>query len=117
MWVQLSTTRSNVLKQPNVELLVAVNHSQLRIRASETLDPIDWSHPPPVWAVLSENHVHSINSATSACEATTAYSGGNHRLFGHSGYKGKAFYGQEPRSGESTTTECGFNYQLLAVIH
>ena len=22
-------------------------------------------------------------------------------------------YGQEPPSGESTTTECGFNYQLL----
>ena len=25
------------------------------------------------------------------------------------------FYGQEPSSGESTTTECGINYQLLAV--
>ena len=24
--------------------------------------------------------------------------------------------GQEPHSGESTTTECGVNYQLLAVI-
>ena len=31
--------------------------------------------------------------------------------------KGKVFYGQEPPSGESTTTECGFNYQLLAVIY
>ena len=31
-------------------------------------------------------------------------------------YKGKVVYGQEPPSGESTTTECGFNYQLLAVI-
>ena len=30
--------------------------------------------------------------------------------------KGKVVYGQEPPSGESTTTECGFNYQLLAVI-
>ena len=30
--------------------------------------------------------------------------------------KGKVFYGQEPPSGESTTTECGVNYQLLAVI-
>ena len=27
------------------------------------------------------------------------------------------FYGQEPPSGESTTTDCGFNYQLLAVIY
>ena len=30
--------------------------------------------------------------------------------------EGKVFYGQEPLSGESTTTECGVNYQLLAVI-
>ena len=30
--------------------------------------------------------------------------------------KGKVVYGQEPPSGESTTTECGFNYHLLAVI-
>ena len=31
--------------------------------------------------------------------------------------KGKVFYGQEPPSGESTTTECGVNYQLLAVMY
>ena len=31
--------------------------------------------------------------------------------------KGKVFYGQEPPSGESTTTEYRFNYQLLAVIY
>ena len=31
--------------------------------------------------------------------------------------KGKVFYGQEPPSGEYTTTECGVNYQLLAVIY
>ena len=30
--------------------------------------------------------------------------------------KGKVFYGQEPQSGESTTTECDVNYQLLAVM-
>ena len=29
--------------------------------------------------------------------------------------KGKVFYGQEPPSGESTTTECLINYQLLGV--
>ena len=29
--------------------------------------------------------------------------------------KGKVFYGHELPSGESTTTECGVNYQLLAV--
>ena len=30
--------------------------------------------------------------------------------------RGKVFCGQEHPSGESTTTECGVNYQLLAVI-
>ena len=47
MWVQLPTTCSNLLKQPNEELLVAVNHNQLRTMASETVDTIDWSHPHP----------------------------------------------------------------------
>ena len=61
MWGQLSTTCSNVLEQPNGELPVAVNHNQLRIMASETVDPIDWSHPPPSWAVLPESLVHCIN--------------------------------------------------------
>ena len=31
--------------------------------------------------------------------------------------KGKVFNGQEPPSGESTTTDCGVNYQLLAVMY
>ena len=30
--------------------------------------------------------------------------------------KGNVFYGQEPPSEKSPTTECGVNYQLLAVI-
>ena len=29
----------------------------------------------------------------------------------------KVFYGQKPPIGESTATECGVNYQLLAVIN
>ena len=47
MWVQLSTTCSNYRSSPMGELLVAVNHNQPRTMASETVDPIDWSHPPP----------------------------------------------------------------------
>ena len=31
--------------------------------------------------------------------------------------KDKVFYGREPPSGESTTTECVVNYQLLAVMY
>ena len=43
---QLSTTCSNLLKQqPNEEFFFANN--QLRTMASEKIDPIDWSHPPP----------------------------------------------------------------------
>ena len=30
--------------------------------------------------------------------------------------KGKVFNGQEPFSKESTSSECGVNYQLLAVM-
>ena len=30
--------------------------------------------------------------------------------------KDKVFYGQESPRGESTTTDCGVNYQLLAVM-
>ena len=79
MWVQLSTTCSNVLKQPNGELLVAVYHNQLRTMASETVDPIFRSHPPPSWAVSPERHVHSINqcnlSGTRTCNRSMR---GNH---------------------------------------
>ena len=28
---------------------------------------------------------------------------------------GKVFYGQEPPSGESSTTECGVNHQLAVI--
>ena len=51
MWGQLSTTCTNLLKQPNGELLVVVDHNQLRTMATEKVDPIDWSLPPPSWAV------------------------------------------------------------------
>ena len=79
MLVQLSTTFSNVLKQPNGELLVEVSHNQLRTMALETVDQIYWSHPPPS-SVPPERLVHSINQcnlsagterATAACEVTT----------------------------------------------
>ena len=64
MWGQISNTCSNLLKQPNRELLDAVNHKQLQTMASETLDPIDWSHPPPSWAVAPECLVYSINQSS-----------------------------------------------------
>ena len=66
MWGQLSTTCSNLLKYPNGELLVAVDHNQLWTMASEKVDSIDWSHPPPSWAVPPDHLVHSINRCSSA---------------------------------------------------
>ena len=51
----------NLLKKPNGELLVAVDHNQQRTMASETVDPIDWPHTPPSWAVPTELHVlHAV---------------------------------------------------------
>ena len=45
MWVQLSTICSNVLKQPDGELLVAVNHNQLRTMAIEMVDYLTGRNP------------------------------------------------------------------------
>ena len=82
MWGQLSTSCSNVLKQPTGGLLVAVNHNQLRTMASETVDPINWSLPPPSWAVSPERLVHSINqcnlSGTWTCNRSML---GNHLAY------------------------------------
>ena len=47
-----------------LQLLVAVNHNQLRTMASEMVDPIDWSHTQPSWAVPPERLVNSINQGT-----------------------------------------------------
>ena len=56
------------------ELLVAVDHNQLRTMASETVDPINWSHPSPSWAVPPERHLalrYKITLQHSACVVTT----------------------------------------------
>ena len=41
----------NIMRKPNMELLVAVDHIQLWTMASEMVDPIDWSHLPTSCAV------------------------------------------------------------------
>ena len=64
VWGQLSATCSNLLKQPKGELRAAVDHNQLRTMAPETVDPIDWSYPPPSWAVSLERFLHSINQGS-----------------------------------------------------
>ena len=67
---QLSTTCSNLLKQSNEELLVAVDHNHLRTMGSETVDPFDWSYPLPSWAVTPERLVHSIHQCSLSREST-----------------------------------------------
>ena len=59
-----------LLMLPNGELLVAVDQNQLMTMASQTVDPIDWSHPPPSWAVPPERLVHSINQCSLSREST-----------------------------------------------
>ena len=44
---QLSTTCSNATEAAQWGTPNAVDHNQLRPMASETVDPIDYSHPPP----------------------------------------------------------------------
>ena len=71
-----------LLKQPNGELLVAVDHNQLRTMVSETVDPIDWSHPLPSWAVPPECLVHSINQCSLSGNRTCNRSmRGNHLAY------------------------------------
>ena len=52
-----------LLKWPNKELPVAVDHRQQRTMASQKVDPIDWLLPPTLHrAVPSELHVfHHVN--------------------------------------------------------
>ena len=88
---QLSTTCSNLLKYPNGELLVAVDHNQLRTMASETVYLIDWSHPPLSWAVPPGRFVHSINRCSSATAGIRSCNLQHAKqppcLCGHSGYE------------------------------
>ena len=58
---QLSTTCINDTEWPNGQLLVALDHSQPRIMASETVDPIDCRYPYLYKAVLPESHLHGAN--------------------------------------------------------
>ena len=63
MWSQLSTILAvMLLKQPNGEIPVVVDYSQLTTLASETVDPIDWPLSPTLHrAIPPELHVlHAI---------------------------------------------------------
>ena len=96
IWVQLSTTCSNLLKQPNGELLVAVDHNQLRTMASETVDPIDWQHPQPYTGQYPLSSTYctvqcglQITRLTALTEMRTCdflNARPTHCLCGHSGY-------------------------------
>ena len=73
--------------------------------ASETVDPIDWSHPPPSWAVPPELHVlHGVNAAYKPQDllhqpglerASTGMPDQRTILCGHSEYKGSVL-GSQP---------------------
>ena len=48
--------------------------------ASETVDPIDWSNPPPSWAVPPKRLVHSINQCNLSGTRTSNRSIRGHHL-------------------------------------
>ena len=97
MWGQLSTTYSNLLKSPNGEFLVAVDHNQLRTMASETVSPIDWSQPPPYTGQypLSSTYctvqcglqITRLATLTEMRTCDLRNARPTHCLCGHSGYK------------------------------
>ena len=57
-------------KQPNGQLLVAVDRNQLWMMAPETVDSIDWPLPPPSCAVPPKRLVQSINLCSQCREST-----------------------------------------------
>ena len=61
-------------------------------------------------------HMHPFNLYILIFSNVFCYVLGSPRVEDFIKGKGKVFYGQEPSSGESTKSECGVNYQLLAVI-
>ena len=74
-----------------------------------------------VWCSAADSYLKILDRAVSGAWFLT---GGvfecdiaHHRSVAVLCKKGKVFNRQEPPSGESTTTECKFNYQLLAVIY
>ena len=61
------------------------------------------------------DYVHLVRMSTAA---KRGFSLGLLGINTYSSSKKKVvFYGQDPRSGESTNTECGVSFQLLAVIY
>ena len=80
--------------------------------ASETVDPIDWSHPPPSWAVPPERLVHSINRCNLAtagirsCNLATFSMWGNH--LAHAATQGiNHFYRIDDRDNELSRSSNG----------
>ena len=68
--------------------------------------------------IVLERAFCSTRSILTSSFCTVALLGMMIELFlGRVKVKGKVFYGQEPPSGESTTSESGVNYQLLSVMH
>ena len=49
------------MKQPNGQLIIAVDYSQQLTIASETVDPIDWQLPHLYRAVHHKRHLHGEN--------------------------------------------------------
>ena len=87
---------SNLLKYPNRDPLVTVDHNQLLTMASETVDPIDWSYPPTLlgntpWAPRIARckcgpQISRLAAATMARTRVHGDARPTHYLCGHSWY-------------------------------
>ena len=100
IWVQLSTTCSTATEVDPLRAPVAVEYSQKRTMASETVDPIDWPlHPTLHSAVPPELHVLHGENAGPQIKRLAAATGTRtrdhrnarptHCPCGHSGYSNR----------------------------
>ena len=64
----------NEVAMQNMLYIPLNTHIQLRTMASETVDLIDWSQPPPSWAVPPESLLHSINQCNLSGNQTCSFS-------------------------------------------
>ena len=90
LWGQSLNTCSNATEIANEQLLVAVDHNQIRILASATVDPIDWTLPPSLYKQYPLNATCTVQVGVAPAGNRTGNLLHTRKppcLYGHSGYK------------------------------
>ena len=107
MWGQLSTTCSNATEVAQWGTSCSRRQPATDNMAWETVDPIDWSHPPHSWAVPPERLMHCRNrwslSSTVIRSLLLQHARQPSCLCGHSWSRDEIFRAYERRRYETVT--------------